>query len=114
MILRRPAKVVRQLSSALVLIAGLSTCLPSWSDDSATENAQLTLLLRQLDMLERTAQESAKLPARADRYHFDYARLYADIARIRAGIQDYLLPQRAQPRDAAALHGEYREEQPTP
>jgi RAQPRD family integrative conjugative element protein len=44
------------------------------------------------------------------RYHFDYPRLYADLARIRAGIHDYLNPSRAQPRDLSPLPGDYRRE----
>ena len=34
----------------------------------------------------------------------------ADIARIRQGLQDYLAPSRAQPRDAAELSGQYQRE----
>ena len=45
-------------------------------------------------------------PERA-RYHFDYAQLRADLKRVRAGLEDYLVPQRAQPRDPVPLAGDY-------
>ncbi|MBF3224681.1 RAQPRD family plasmid, partial [Pseudomonas aeruginosa] len=44
------------------------------------------------------------------RYHFDYPRLLADLARVRAGIQFHLTPSRAQPRDPSELAGDYRTE----
>ncbi|MGS8282218.1 integrative conjugative element protein, RAQPRD family, partial [Pseudomonas aeruginosa] len=43
-------------------------------------------------------------------YHFDYPRLLADLARVRAGIQAHLTPSRAQPRDPSELAGDYRTE----
>lgn len=96
---------------ALVLGVALASATPALAGDAAVEHAQLAALVRQLDLLERTARHSASLgrDERA-RYHFDYARLHQDIERIRAGINDYLTPQRAQPRDPVALVGGYRRE----
>lgn len=86
----------------------------TWAADSMTEEARLASLLRQLDTIERLAQQSAEQPStQGNRYHFDYARLHTDITRIRTGIQDYLSPTRAQPRDPQALNGQYRREEPT-
>ncbi|EPZ16327.1 hypothetical protein M622_13150 [Thauera terpenica 58Eu] len=93
---------------ALVLAAALSTTPPVLAGDSALENAQLVALVRQLDQLERTARHGASLTRdERARYQFDYARLDQDIERIRAGLQDYLVPQRAQPRDPVPLVGDY-------
>lgn len=80
------------------------------ADDSA-EREKLAAVVRQLDLLDRLAKESAA-SASADRarYHFDYPRLAADLLRVRAGINDYLTPQRAQPRDATALPADYRKD----
>jgi RAQPRD family integrative conjugative element protein len=62
-------------------------------------------------MLDRLAERSASLPRQGgSRYHFDYERLRQDIEHVRAGIQDYLSPQRAQPRDPVTLVGDYRRE----
>ena len=69
----------------------------------------MALLVRQLNQLERTALEAQKLSdVSAHRYHFDYARLQADLARVRGGLEDYLSPPRAQPRDPDELSGQYR------
>lgn len=93
---------------ALTLALALGSATPAAAGDTAPEHAQLAALVRQLDMIERTAQHSASLgrDERA-RYHFDYARLCADLKRIRAGVQDYLVPQRAQPRDPVPLAADY-------
>ena len=61
-----------------------------------------------LDLLDRLAEHAAHTaPQERARYHFDYARLRADLNRVRAGLQDYLVPQRAQPRDPVPLAGDY-------
>ena len=92
------------LTAALVLLILVN----SDADASAPEREQLQLLVRQIELMERTARQAESVPSTADtRYRFDYQRLLDDIARVRSGIQDYLTPQRAQPRDATELHGDY-------
>jgi RAQPRD family integrative conjugative element protein len=99
----------------VVALAASVSAFPAGAESPA-ENAQLAALLRQLDAIERIATASAQSAESGGRtrYHFDYARLRADLARIRAGIDDYLQPQRAQPRDPDTLIGEYRRETPAP
>ena len=79
---------------------------------TAHEQEQLVLILRQLDNIETLAKTSAAgLPERAgERYRFDYQRLLEDIRRVREGVQGYLTPSRAQPRDLEALAAHYRRE----
>ena len=92
----------------------LSLCLTghAGADDATPEHVRLAAALRQLDSIERLiAQQAAQEPDARARYHFDYARLAADLERVRSGIRDYLTPSRAQPRDPADLLGDYR--QPT-
>lgn len=96
------------LFAASVGIASLTS-----ATDTGPEATRLSALLRQLALMERLANEGAVIaPLQGDRYHFDYARLHADIARMRAGIEDYLSPPRAQPRDPILLDGAYRRETP--
>lgn len=80
--------------------------------ESSAQRQELVAALRQLDALERSVADSAAhtpvMPG--ERYHFDYPRLLADLARVRAGIQAYLTPSRAQPRDPSELVGDYRTE----
>lgn len=99
---------------AMALLMGLS---PMSFAESPAQRQELAAALRQLDALERTVADSAAHApiAPGERYHFDYPRLLADLARVRNGIRDHLTPSRAQPRDPAELAGDYRtdaEEQP--
>ncbi|WP_338922532.1 RAQPRD family integrative conjugative element protein [Pseudomonas silesiensis] len=77
---------------------------------SAQEQGQLSLMVQQLDTIKRlaTRAEAAVTSDPVERYRFDYPRLTQDIQRIRKGIQGYLSPSRAQPRDPAELVGNYR------
>lgn len=81
---------------------------------STHEQEQLSLVQQQLDTLERlaTQAEAASTAEPDDRYRFDYPRLIRDIQRIRLGVQGYLSPSRAQPRDPAELVGDYRLDTP--
>jgi len=81
--------------------------------EAAIQRQELAAALRQLDGLERLVRHSeANTPVIAgERYHFDYPRLLADLAQVRTGIQTYLAPSRAQPRDLTDLSGDYRREQ---
>lgn len=75
---------------------------------SASEQSNLDVMIRQLNALENTARHSANIPDEpGQRYFFDYPRLAGDIARIRHGLQAYLTPSRAQPRDPVELSGQY-------
>ena len=93
---------------AAALFAGSAS---GWTQVADPEREQLQLLVHQIELMERTARQAASVSnTAATRYRFDYQRLLDDIARVRSGIQDYLTPQRAQPRDTAALHGDYTRE----
>lgn len=106
----KPASEWRRTACA-VLACLLLGSAPIIAADNSPEREHLAALLRQLDLLDRLAEHSASLPRQdGSRYHFDYARLREDIERVRAGIRDYLTPQRAQPRDPVALVGGYRQE----
>lgn len=81
-----------------------------------TEREELTLSLNQLSQIEASlnrAQQSARTGIN-ERYYFDYPRIHGDINTLRSGIEHYLTPARAQPRDTATLAGQYREEKTTP
>ncbi|AVZ79929.1 raqprd family integrative conjugative element protein [Zoogloeaceae bacteirum Par-f-2] len=93
---------------ALALIIALAGASPASAGDARAEHEQLAALARQLDLIDRLAEHAASTaPQERARYHFDYARLRADLNRVRAGLQDYLVPQRAQPRDPVPLAGDY-------
>ena len=97
---------------AVVLTVSFSALQPAAAataaDSLASEREHLAALARQLDLIDRLAEHAAHTaPQERARYHFDYAQLRADLERVRAGLQDYLVPQRAQPRDPVPLAGDY-------
>lgn len=103
-------------SLVVLLTVSLSALQPAIADDTP-ERAQLAALARQLDLIDRLAEHAATTaPQARARYHFDYARLRADLKRVRTGVQDFLVPQRAQPRDPVPMAGDYlrRDEQEEP
>jgi RAQPRD family integrative conjugative element protein len=103
-----PTTVFRCLLISLAIVHGSSYAA------SPHEQDQLSLIQRQLDTIERlaTRAEVASTAEPDDRYRFDYPRLSQDIQRIRQGVQGYLFPSRAQPRDSTELVGDYRLDTP--
>ena len=94
-------------SLAVLLAVSLSALQPAIAEDTP-EREQIAALARQLNLIDRLAEHAAHTaPQERARYHFDYARLRADLQRMRAGLRDYLVPQRAQPRDPVRLSGDY-------
>lgn len=90
------------------LAVSLSALQPAHAAGDALEREQLAALARQLDLIDRFAERATDSALQScSRYHFDYARLRTDLKRVRAGVQDYLVPQRAQPRDPIPLTGDY-------
>lgn len=106
---RRFAVNCRPWLWATALAAGLSVAGPSVAD-ADLENERLAALVRQLEILDRIAAQSAASSPVGTRYHFDYARLRQDLARVRTGIEEYLGPRRAQPRDPQSVSGQYQRE----
>lgn len=108
---RSPARILRHGAVLLAVCAAMTPALAAdvaGSDDNTAEREALAAVTRQLDLLARLADYAASTSLQErTRYHFDYARLHEDVARVRAGVQDYLVPQRAQPRDALPLAGDY-------
>ena len=110
---RNPAQVRRfavamRLAALVLAAAGLQPAIAADASDDAAEREMLAAVTRQLELLDRFAEHAAATaPQGRTRYHFDYARLRADLERVRAGVRDYLVPQRAQPRDPVPLAGDY-------
>src|SRR3989344_2349349 len=98
----------------LLVTALLTGQSPMARAETPPQRPKLAAALRQLDALERTvAHSAAHTPiAPGEPYHFDYPRLLADLAHVRRGIQAYLTPSRAQPRDQSELADDYRVELP--
>ena len=121
---RNPAQVRRfaveapwavRVAALLLAAAGLQPAIAADASDNAAEREMLAAVTRQLELLDRLAEHAATTaPQERARYHFDYARLRADLERVRTGVRDYLVPQRAQPRDPVPLAGDYTRSNATP
>jgi len=97
-----------RLAELLLAAAGLQPAIAADAAGNAAEREMLAAVTRQLELLDRLAERAATAaPQERTRYHFDYARLRADLDRVRTGVRDYLVPQRAQPRDPVPLAGDY-------
>lgn len=95
----------------LVLLCLLTSTGLVYAQQHSQQNAELMALLRQLEQMQCVVTQAASQPIDAhSRYHFDYQRLNADLQTIRTGINHYLSPQRAQPRDLSELSGDYQQE----
>jgi RAQPRD family integrative conjugative element protein len=110
--LRSLTHILRLAAAALVFAAaGIAPVVAADAPDNTATTAEgevLAAVVRQLDLLDRLAERAAAVsPPERARYHFDHARLREDVKRVRAGVQDYLVPQRAQPRDPVQLTGDY-------
>jgi len=104
-----------RLAALVLAAAGLQPAIAADASDDAAEREMLAAVTRQLELLDRFAEHAAATaPQGRTRYHFDYARLRADLERVRAGVRDYLVPQRAQPRDPVPLAGDYTRSNATP
>lgn len=99
-------RLLRQSLVAFFMLAGIACAYAQ----EHVEQARLESVLRQLDFIQSTIEQTPPIDPRA-RYYFDYQRLSIDLKRIRRGIQEYLSPKRAQPRDPVELIGHYQQEQ---
>jgi len=81
---------------------------------SAYEQEKIHLIQQHFDAIEHLAARArTKVTIEPnERFRFDYLRLIQDIQRIRQGVQSYLSPTRAQPRDPDELVGDYRPDTP--
>lgn len=103
----KPPHFFRQLT--ITLAASTLLASPVVLASEAFEREQLTLLLKQISNAHTIAATAHKQisPTDTDRYWLDYERLERDLKRIQHGVEHYLSPHRAQPRelyDEISLH----------
>ncbi|MBI6549786.1 RAQPRD family integrative conjugative element protein [Xenorhabdus lircayensis] len=100
------------LSRSACLLGLTLVCMPLAQAAEKDELASAKNLIDQVQMaLERAnlAEKQADTPTRP-RYYFDYLRIKADLSTIKAGIDRYLTPSRAQQQASGTLSGHYRQE----
>ena len=85
-------------------------CLCRRKDELASAQRMLVQVQVALERARVAAVQAD--PSERGRFFFDYARATSDLKTINAGIDRYLEPSRAQPRDGSAVAGNYRRERP--
>ncbi|MDE9557702.1 RAQPRD family integrative conjugative element protein [Xenorhabdus bovienii] len=96
------------------LLSLILVCVPIAQAAEKDELASAKNLIDQVQMaLERAnlAEKQADTPT-PPRYDFDYLRIKADLNTIKAGIDHYLTPSRAQQQASGRLSDHYRQEHP--
>jgi len=100
---RRPILVL-----AFALVSCLISATPSRvSADQETEKTELARLIHELEQLERLIRQAEASAESSARVHFQYDWLRADLARVRAGIREYLETVPLVPRTVTPLAGDY-------
>ncbi|HEI8505956.1 TPA: RAQPRD family integrative conjugative element protein [Serratia marcescens] len=105
--------VVRGIGAGCVLGLILFTVFPAQASEKDELASAQRMLVQVQAALERARVAAVQAdPSERGRFFFDYARATADLKTIHAGIDRYLEPSRAQPRDGNAVAGNYRRERP--
>jgi len=92
-----------------LLLMSSSFCFAEESKEK--EQTELQMIIRQFDFIQMfVEQKSHQSVNHRSHYYFNYKRLNADLKHIRAGIDDYLTPVRAQPRDPLEFTDDYIQE----
>jgi RAQPRD family integrative conjugative element protein len=100
----------RRRAVLLASITALFWSVPALAE-SAIERERLALVVRQIDQITRQLAEAEQsAPPDNTRYRFDYHRIRDDLNRMRAGLDGYLNPKRAQPRDMMPFADTYTHE----
>ncbi|MBK0003920.1 RAQPRD family integrative conjugative element protein [Erwinia sp. S63] len=107
-----------RLATQLLLCGGvLGLTFLASSPASASEKDELASAQRMIVQVQASLERARVTAAQADpsergRYFFDYQRANDDLKTISTGIDRYLEPTRAQPRDLSGVAGNYRRERP--
>jgi RAQPRD family integrative conjugative element protein len=112
----KPFRPARRISARIPGITGLLLLAFFSVPTVAAEKDELASVLRQLDQVQASLERARVAAAQADpagrgRFFFDYRQATSDLNTIRAGVDSYLAPSRAQPR-SSYIGGHYRRERP--
>ena len=101
-----PRRTIFALAILLVSFAVIAP--PSTSlADSQTERTELARLIHELEQLERLVKQAEAAAESSQRIHFQYDWLRGDLARVKAGIREYLESVPLTPRTVTPLAGDY-------
>lgn len=110
---------IRRVSQCFLLAGVFLFSAQTWASGNSQEVREISLALKQLDSVKAIikraqAQARATRDMRGSRYELDYDLIQSDLTRIEAGLQGYLAPSRAQPRDLQEITGNYSRDRGAP
>lgn len=110
-------KSLRPATQLLLCGGVLGLTFLASSPASASEKDELASAKRMIVQVQASLERARVAAAQADlsergRYFFDYQRVNDDLNTISTGIDHYMEPARAQPRDLTGVVGNYRQERP--
>jgi len=93
---------------AFLLVAFAVITSPTASlADGQTERTELARLIHELEQIERLIEQAETAAESSQRIHFQYDWLRGDLARVKAGIREYLETVPLTPRTVTPLAGDY-------
>lgn len=99
-------------TALLAMFVMLVLSAPVFAQEREMQHAQLQAFSRQLEQMQIViADDLKRSPQKGERYYFDYQRFQNDLKQVQQGLEDYLTPKRAQPRDPVEILGHYQREQ---
>ena len=99
----------RILCAFAILLVSFAAIAPPTASlaDAQTERTALARLIHELEQLERLIEQAEAAAESSQRIHFQYDWLRGDLARVKAGICDYLESVPLTPRTVTPLAGDY-------
>jgi len=98
--------LLRIAVTVVYMTAGLAAS-PVWATDSTSERSELQRLIHELEQIEVRIQAAEASAISSQRIHFQYQWLRSDLARVKAGIREYLDTVPLAPRSVPPLAGDY-------
>ena len=99
----------RTLFALAIFLASFAVIVPPATSlaDAQTERTELSRLIHELEQLERLIEQAETAAESSQRVQFQYDWLRGDLARVRAGIHEYLESVPLTPRTVTPLAGDY-------
>jgi RAQPRD family integrative conjugative element protein len=99
----------RSIVTLAIMLTSFATLVPPTTSlaDAETERTELARLIHELEQLERLIAQAEASADSSQRVHFQYDWLRTDLARVRAGIREYLEGVPLTPRTVTPLAGDY-------
>lgn len=104
--------VIRSFSARWMFGLTLLMAFPLQAAEKDELASAQRMLIQVQAALERARVSAVQAAPERGRFYFDYLRATSDLNTINDGIDRYLEPSRAQPRESGSVTGNYRRDRP--